>query len=217
MGGSLPAYAVLALALLLPACEPKPASETAPGAAAARRAGFCAAGAVKDDGSVETGYGFVPTATDGEYVQEFLADELPSRRMDRVCVCWLKTRHEPDIDFEVVFYAAAGDGAGPAAEPYAVVPATATGLPESVAAAGRFFAVDVSAVTLEPGTAYIGARWDPSAAKYLFVCTDQSEGTAEAKVFFREDRRPRWLSAQDSPDPTFNAHRAILVRAEGRR
>ena len=85
----------------------------------------CADGVVKDDGTVETGYGFVPQARDGVYVQEFHADEFPSRFLETVCVCWLKTKRERDIEFEVVFYEAEGNV--PAAEPYATVPATATG------------------------------------------------------------------------------------------
>jgi len=182
--------------------------------AAAAPAPACAGGAIKDDGTVETGYGFVPSATFGEYLQKFHADELASAAMDKVCVCWLKTRGERDIAFEVMFYEDAGGQ--PAATPYAVVPATATGVAESVDTAGRFTEVDVSGVTLAAGISYIGARWNPSQAKFLFICTDTSDATEVVDVFFREDRARRWSNAIDAHDPIFTNHRSILVRARAK-
>ncbi len=210
---SLGALGLLTLALVPLGCEPKPGPEAGP-AAEARAPAFCAGGAVKDDGSVETGYGFVPSATFGEYVQELSAAELPSRRMSRVCVCWLKTRAGADAEFEVVFYADAGGR--PAEEPFAAVAGSAEGIPQSVEAAGRLWEVDVSEVTLPAGAVWVGARWNPSAARFLFLCADQSEDTPAAQVFFREDRGPRWQSVSTSRDPIFRSHRAVMVRAEGR-
>jgi len=173
----------------------------------------CADGVVKDDGTVETGYGFVPQATAGIYVQEFHADEFPSRSLETVCVCWLKTKYTRDIDFEVVFYQAAGNL--PAAEPYAKVSAVARGLPDSVESAGAFYEVDVSRITIPEGTSYIGVHWNPTQAKYLFLCTDTSEETAKVNVFFQEDRAPAWTSVFASRDPIFRHHRSVLLRARG--
>lgn len=172
----------------------------------------CAAGLVQDDGTVETGYGFVPSATYGIYVQEVRAEELPRRALARVCVCWLKTRFESAVDFQVVFYADAGGV--PAAEPYATVPATATDVPRSVAAAGRFYPVDVSGVLLREGLSYVGVRWNPAAARFLFVCTDTSPETEKVNAFFQEERAPRWTSVFQARDPIFRPHRSILVRVE---
>jgi hypothetical protein len=171
----------------------------------------CAGGVVKDDGSVETGYGFVPQAVDGVYLQEFNSNEFRNRAIETVCVCWLKTRLGSEIDFEVVFYEDAGGV--PASIPYASVPGTAVDVPNSVQAAGAFWEVDVSGVTLPPGKSYIGARWDPSQGKFLFICTDQSEETPLANVFFKEDLATSWTHVSNSKDPMFRGHRAILVRA----
>ena len=192
-----------------PPAEPSPAPPPAePSPAPAEP---CAGGAIKDDGSVETGYGYVPSATMGQYVQEFHSDELGSTALSEVCVCWLRSRADSDIDFEVVFFE---DEAGrPAAAPYATVAATATEVPKGVADAGRFYPVDTSAVTVPEGTSYIGVRWDPSASTFFFVCVDQSEETEWVNVFSSEDRSPSWTNVSDSPDPIFRPHRAILVRA----
>jgi hypothetical protein len=211
------------LAALTAACGPAsapvrsagsevPAAEAAPPAAESPAPSSCSRGVVRDDGSVETGYGFVPSATFGEYVQELSAGELPSREVRKVCVCFLKSRGERDADFEVVFYQAAGGR--PAEEPYATVAGSAADLPQKVAEAGRFYEVDVSEVTVPEGVSYVGARWDPSAARFLFICTDQSEGNAPTRVFFREDRAPGWTSVADAKDPIFRGHRAVLVRVE---
>ena len=44
----------------------------------AHAAADCGSGVVKDDGDPESGYGFVPAATQGIYVQKFHADEFPA-------------------------------------------------------------------------------------------------------------------------------------------
>ena len=209
--------ALAGLAAILAACGPP--TQTPPPVSRAEvpapepeaPAPACGDGVVKDDGSVETGYGFVPTAILGEYLQRFDADEFPAKEMDTVCVCWLKTRGERDIGFEVVFYEDAGGR--PAAAPYEVVPALTTGIADSVESAGDFVEVDVTGVTLAEGTSYIGARWNPSEDKYLFICTDTSEETEVVEVYFREDRARRWGEAINARDPIFAHHRSILVRA----
>ncbi|MEE8522672.1 MAG: hypothetical protein V3T72_01975 [Thermoanaerobaculia bacterium] len=202
-----------------PTQTPPPVShaEVAPpeaGPAEAAPAPACAGGAIKDDGSVETGYGFVPSAVFGEYLQEFHADEFPSAEMETVCVCWLKTRGERDIGFEIVFYEDAGGR--PANTPYEVVPVITSEVADGVETAGGFVEVDVTGVTLAPGISYIGARWNPSEAKFLFICTDTSDETELVNVFFREDRARGWANAIHARDPVFANHRSILVRARAK-
>lgn len=198
------------LALLRGAASPLLGAPPAAASAVPTDASGCAAGVVKDDGDPETGYGFVPSAVEGIYVQRFRAEEFPSRWLSKVCVCLMKTRGESDADFEVVFYEDAGGR--PAATPFASVAAHATDLPRSKEAAGRFYDVDVS-VEVPAGAFYVGARWDPSAARFMFVCTDTSAGTGKAPVFFREDRSRGWASVFQARDPIFRPHRSILVRA----
>ena len=192
-----------------------PASETGSAAAASAESvaasAACSGGVVKDDGSVDSGYGYVPNAKFGRYVQELHSSELASTAMADVCVCWLRTRADSDIDFEVVFYHE--ENGRPAAEPYAKIAATATGVPEGVEAAGRFYTVDASGVTVPQGKSYLGVHWDPSASKFFFVCVDRSVETQRVNVFSMEDRSPRWTEVGDSPDPIFKPHRAIMVRA----
>jgi hypothetical protein len=170
----------------------------------------CLDGVVKDDGTVETGYGWVPSAIWGVYVQEFQATEFTSPFLDAVCVCWLRTSADDTIDFDLVIY---GDAGGvPEMTPHAVIPATASEVPDGVAAAGEFWEVDVTGVTIGPGTWYIGARWNPSVDQYFFVCTDKSPETEPVNVFYLDDRADEWGSALDTGDPTFDDHRAIMVR-----
>lgn len=190
---------------------PREAAAETPKPAAAQEAVPCGGGSVRDDGTVETGYGFVPSAKYGIYVQELRSTDLPDRRLGKVCVCWLKTRSENVADFEVLFYKDAGGR--PAEEPYASVPSRAADIPKSVKEAGRFYEVDVAGVEVPEGSSYVGVRWDPSAAPYLFTCTDTSEATAKVPVFFREDRQRGWASVFQAKDPIFRPHRAILVRA----
>ncbi len=202
---------------------PEPSSEPAPPETASAEASHseaegapatdsaCAGGAVKDDGSVETGYGYVPSATMGKYVQAFESSEVGGTALNEVCVCWLRSRADSDLDYEVVFYT---DKAGrPAAEPYATLTATATEVPKGVPEAGRFFSVDASDVTLPEGRSFIGVRWDPSDSKFFFVCADQSRTSPWVDVFSAEDRAPAWRSVAEARDPIFKPHRSILIRA----
>ncbi len=108
---------------LLPAQPLAPEAIPSPASAARRAGSDCPGGLALDDGSAETGYGWVPSVPDGEYVQRILFGQLPNRRLESVCICWQRTREDADVDFEVVFYEDAGGQ--PAAEPYSAVPANA--------------------------------------------------------------------------------------------
>ena len=191
----------LAHAVAAPPSEPPAAEATEP----------CAGGAIKDDGSVETGYGYVPSANMGQYVQEFHSDELGSGEISKVCICWLRSRADSDLDFEVVFYEAVAGR--PVDVPYATAAAAAAEVPKGVPEAGRFYEVDISDVTVPEGTSFIGVRWDPSASTFFFVCTDTSDETELVNVFSMEDRSPRWTNVINSPDPIFSPHRAVMLRA----
>ncbi len=176
----------------------------------------CEDGVVVDDGSAETGYGWVPSVIEGEYVQEFDAEGFPGRRLRSVCVCWLRTRPDTTIDFEVVFYRQVTDPEDPArllpaAEPYAAVPGSAEVTPLGITES--FFEVDVGDMVIPGGRSYAGVRWDASQDQFFFVCTDTSEVTEPVEVFFRDDRAEgEWVSVFESVDPIFNDHRAIMVR-----
>lgn len=185
-----------------PEPEPEPAEPT------------CAGGVAKDDGSVDAGYGFVPSAKWGLYLQEFHSDDFSSREMSEVCVCWLRNRLVESVEYDVVFFEDAGGK--PADKPYASVRAWAHELPMKLVNAGRMYGVDVSGVTLAEGKSYIGVRFDPSAAEFIFVCSDKSPETEVVQAFQREDRAPGWQSLLTSKDPMFRNHKAMMIRAKAK-
>jgi hypothetical protein len=170
--------------------------------------------AVQDDGSLESGYGWVPSVDDGQYVQQIDSALLPNRRLETVCVCWLRTRMDSDVDFEVVFYESVLDDKGelkPALEPYASVPAFAAGVPLGIV--GAFYEVDVRGIRLAEGISYVGVRWNAMADQFFFVCVDQSPETEPVEAFFLDEIDEDWTSVFDSSDPIFDLHHALLVRA----
>lgn len=173
--------------------------------------GPCADGAVRDDSSAETGYSWVPSVESGTYVQRFETGEIEPAGIDSVCVCWLRTRPDDVIDFEVVFHADDdGDGV-PELEPFATFPARAADVPEGVT--GRFYEVDTQGTAIpRDGPVYVGARWNPSQDQFFFVCADRSPETPFTEVFFRDDLAEGWGAASATLDSTFTEHRAILVR-----
>ena len=170
----------------------------------------CEDGVVLDDGSAETGYGWVPSVIEGEYVQRFHTSQFPTRNLEAVCICWIRTQTDDVIDFEIIFYEDV-DGR-PAFLPYAAVPASAT--VEPVGITETFVEVDVTGVTLPVGPSFIGARWNASVDQFFFICTDENEQTPAVDVFFRDDRSEGlWTSVFETADPIFDQHRSILVRA----
>lgn len=170
---------------------------------------LCEDGVVVDDGSLETGYGFVPSVFEGQYLQRFDAEDLPTRDAESVCVCWLRTRSEDAIEYEVVFYEDR-DGE-PDFLPYASVSAAAEDVPQGIV--GRFYEVDVSGVELREGPAWVGVRWDAGDPSFFFVCADH--GPDDGQVFpasFSFDRGRNWFPVLENPDPIFAGHRSLLLR-----
>lgn len=171
----------------------------------------CDDGVVLDDGTYESGYGWVPGVLDGEYVQRFESALFPTRRLDAVCLCWLRTSPDATLDFELVLYRDAGGR--PAAAPYAVVPASVVVAEEGIV--GEYFEVDAAAARIPAaGAFYAGARWDPTADPFFFLCADQSDATPPVEVFFRDRlAEGEWTGVFETTDPIFALHRAVGVRA----
>ena len=171
----------------------------------------CDDGVVKDDGTIETGYGWVPSVIDGRYVQQFELLEFRSRKIEEICVCWTRTRLDDTVRFTVELYRDVGGRPSP--RPEASVEAEATLVPTFPE--GGFYSVDVSqAAMLAPtGTFYIGVKWNPSEDDFFFVCIDQSDTTEIVDGWFIDDRADEWESVLESPDPIFIEHRAMMIRA----
>ncbi len=199
---------------------PVTAQPLAPDAARADGGGdpaACADGLVPDDGSAESGYGWVPSVIEGEFVQEIDSSQLASRRLESVCICWLRTRADTTIDFEIVFYKEElVDGvAVPAAAPYAAIPASAEVTPLGIAES--FFEIDATGIRIPRGRSFIGARWDASVDQFFFICVDQSEPTPLVEAFFRDDRsKGEWTSVFETTDPIFDEHRAMMIRVRAK-
>ncbi len=195
----------------------KAAGETPPAgpprATRARARKACRGGWIADDGSADAGYGFVPSAREGIYVQQIRSEDLPSRRLDEVCVCLYKGLLRRRADFDIVFYE--DQNGRPAAEPYASLPARARIEARKFREAEHFFQVDASEVEIPEGSSFVGVRWDPKEQFHLFICGDKTETTEARKGFFTEDRAKSWTDLATTRDPMFKEHRALMVRVRG--
>ncbi len=171
----------------------------------------CDDGVVLDDGSLESGYGWVPSAVDGRFVQRFEAADFRSRKMEEVCICWTRTQGDDEVRFSVELYR--DRGGRPALSPEASVEAVATMVPTFPD--GAFYSVDVSDADMHAATDvfYLGVRWNPSDDVFFFVCVDQSEETPVVDGWFIDDRADEWGSVLESNDPIFDDHRAMMIRA----
>ncbi len=172
----------------------------------------CADGVVKDDGSLETGYGWVPSAVAGRYVQRFEAAEFRSRKMEEICICWTRTRSDEEISFKVQLFR---DRSGqPARDPVASVDVVATLVPTYPE--GAFYSVDVSDADMHAPTDafYLGVEWNPSEDAFFFVCVDQTDTTPVVDGWFIDDRASEWGSVLRTSDPIFSNHRAMMIRAK---
>lgn len=173
----------------------------------------CEGGVVVDDGTLETGYSWVPSVVDGRYVQRFERSGLGADQFLReICVCWTRSRTDADLEFAVELYADAGGE--PRLEPTASLAATAVAVP--VFPGGAF-----STVTIPGGgwfvpsaVYYVGVRWNPSADQFFFICADRSEGTPVTGGFFTDDRADGWGNILDTSDPIFVGHRAMMIRLQ---
>jgi hypothetical protein len=171
----------------------------------------CADGVVKDDGTLETGYGWVPSVVDGRYVQRFEAADFRSRKMEEICICWTRTRPDDEVTFSVQLYR--DRGGRPARSPEASAEVVATLVPTFPD--GGFYSVDVSDADFHAPTEtfYLGVQWNPSEDGFFFVCVDQSEGTPVVDGWYIDDRADEWSSVLESSDPIFDEHRAMMIRA----
>lgn len=176
----------------------------------AAKAPHCVGGLVKDDGDLESGYSYVPSSKFAIYLQEIHSDELPNRQLDTVCVCWLRTRDDDDIAFDLVFYAK--DKGLPAEMPYAIIRDEALDVPKGKESNGAFYDIPVPDVTIPEGTSYVGVTWDPSVDRFFFVCADQGPGEKVVPGFQRDDRSKGWEPVVGSADPIFQNHRAAMIR-----
>lgn len=171
----------------------------------------CADGVVLDDGTLESGYGWVPSAIDGRYVQRFEAADFRSRKMEEICICWTRTQPDDEIRFHVELYR--DRGGRPARSPEASFEVVASMVPTFPD--GAFYSVDVSGADMQAPTDvfYLGVRWNPSEDGFFFVCVDQTETTPVVDGFFIDDRADEWASVLESNDPIFDDHRAMMIRA----
>jgi hypothetical protein len=173
----------------------------------------CVDGVVKDDGTLESGYGWVPSVVDGRYVQRFNVAEFPSRKIDQVCICWSRTADDDEVSFRVELYR--DRGGRPARSPEVSAEAVAAAVPQFPQ--GGFFTVDVSDAEMVAPTNvfYLGVQWDPSRDQFFFICVDQTDATPVVDGWYVDDRADGWTSVLESDDPIFDDHHAMMIRAVG--
>jgi len=174
--------------------------------------GFCDDGTVKDDGDPDTGWGFVPSVERGIYVQRFEPSDLISRDLDKVCLCWIRTRPDPDLDFDIVLFGHNSEEEQPENQPLAALPVLAEGVPEGIV--GQFYCYDVQGAGFRApaGPFYLGARWNASANRFFFLCADTDPTTPIVDTFFSFKDGEEWESVLVSNDPIFDEYRATMVR-----
>ncbi len=174
--------------------------------------GFCDDGVVKDDGDPDTGWGFVPSVERGVYVQRFEPSDLISRDLDKVCLCWIRTRPDPDLDFDIVLFGHNAEEEQPESQPLAAMPVIAEGVPEGIV--GQFYCYDVQGAGFRApvGPFYLGARWNASTNEFFFLCADTDPTTPIVDTFFSFKDGEEWESVLVSNDPIFAEHRATMVR-----
>lgn len=172
----------------------------------------CAGGVVKDDGTLETGYGWVPSAVDGRYVQRFEVADFRSRKLEEVCICWTRTLPDDSVTFRIELYR--DHGGRPFLSPDASLEVVADGVPTYPE--GAFYSFDVSDVDMHAQTNvfYLGVQWDPSEDEFFFVCADQSAATPAVDGWYIDDRADEWTSVLETSDPIFAEHRAMMIRAQ---
>ncbi|MEL7058769.1 MAG: hypothetical protein AAGN46_01960 [Acidobacteriota bacterium] len=176
----------------------------------------CVGAPTVDDGVPETGYGFVPSASFGIHLRRLDSSTLVSRRIDKVCVCWLQTnRLEKDaIDFEVVFFE---DEAGrPSNLPYATFSTRAGAVPAGVDSGGRFYGVPVDGVEVPEGASWVGVRYPPGDPSRFFVCVDRSPDTELIPAAQREEQSRGWSPVVGSRDANHQNHRSLMIRTVAR-
>lgn len=187
------------------------APEAPEGAVVARQVTACGDGVVLDDGTVETGYGWVPSVVWGEYVQVFPGEAVHTTLLERVCLPLTRTRADDTMEFEVVVYGTAGPG--PSGGVKYSFPASASGVP--VFPETAFYEIDLgdAAPVLAPSWVHIGIRWNPSVDQFFFVGADQDGPGEPVGGFFRDDRAGgEWGDVLNTSDPIFQDHRAMGVR-----
>ncbi|MCP4899498.1 MAG: hypothetical protein GY906_21235 [bacterium] len=172
----------------------------------------CAAGIVYDDGTFEAGYGWIPSAINGRYVQRFEVSQPSKQQITEMCVCWTRIRDDDQIEFSFELYEDI-DGV-PALLPTASQTMIADNVPSFQS--GAFYKADLSSQldwTPPSSVFYLGVSWNPSIDQFFFVCADQSETTPAVESFFIDDRADEWTSVFETNDPIFDDYRALLIRA----
>ncbi len=204
------------LALLLTAAAAAADSRATAGSVdlGRRAAEACQGGIVVDDGTLETGYGWVPSVRDGRYVQRFERADLGADQFLReVCVCWTRTRPDTEVSFRVELYFDAGGE--PRMTPAASLEALATAVPAFPDGAFTTVTIPDGGWFVASPVYYVGARWDASVDQFFFVCADRSAGTPVTGGFFTDDRATGWGDVLNTSDPIFAGHRAMMVRLVG--
>ncbi len=163
-----------------------------------------------DDGTIENGYSGNPdVVSEVRFTNRFTPESYPSR-LNHVCVAF-RGPGGPQLDFDVVVYAADGPDGAPGTF-LGAVPFSADNVPPSSQTTPVWQAVDVSSldIVVASGSVYIGAAWAPSSPN-VFLTADQSTDrpVGFGGGFWWNDSAQQWAPIQEA----FPDYRAVLVRA----
>jgi len=130
----------------------------------------CSDGTAHDDGSFETGVGWQPFASTGEYVMRIDPPAAPAP-LESVCICWQRTDADSQVFFDINVWAA--DGANGA--PGTLLGSLTTVSASSVTSTAKFYRYNLSSLNITaPGPIYVGPRWAPNDDQGFFVCMDSN-------------------------------------------
>ncbi len=172
----------------------------------------CEEGEVPDDGTVEAGYGWLPSITYAGFVERFDAPSLSSG-LERVCICVMQAMNfPPDFEqqFQIVVYDDDGLGGAPGTV-LASIPAIATNV--RIGLPGAFYAYNIAGqVPFLPsdGSIFIGIEWQPNVEQDFFICVDKDSPPHGG--YTMSDTFPEWTPIQES-STVFSDYGALVVRA----
>jgi hypothetical protein len=173
----------------------------------------CSDGVRHDDGTFETGVGWQTFASRGHYVMR-VDPPSPGRRVEAVCLCWLRSFSSTDnsIFFDLRVWDSDGPGGSPGRLLGKLPLQSATGIGPN----GKFFRYDLTSLGIfATGPVYIGPDWSPSDDEDFFVCMDESSGTSKQPAYGSSS-----IFTTDPPSSQlgvvgfFPTYRALGIRAK---
>ena len=169
----------------------------------------CSTGLIYDDGTVENGYAWLSTVTDGMIVSRFDPPYYPYS-FGQVCINWTQLASDPTLNFNIVVFDDDGAGGAPGTL-LASIPSSANGVPNWPLFS--FYDYDVAGLipSVTSGSVYIGAQWNPSIEGVFYICADESPDTPYHLGYGYNDIDGVWETCDNIWG---SAYEAMFIRAD---